>query len=126
MSSSLTYFVHCFYLAAGEDYDAISEAVVFNSESVLVQPLCVEINITDDDVVESIEQLSVTLTSLSPDQLSDDTPQATVTIKDDNDSKLPTNISGAACTTLVAVSCVGENLWSYQRMLLPHSGSVPL
>ncbi len=79
--------LYLFSLAAGEDYDAISEAVVFNSESVLVQPLCVEINITDDDVVESIEQLSVTLTSLSPDQLSDDTPQATVTIKDDNDSK---------------------------------------
>ncbi len=74
-------------LAAGEDYDAINESVVFNSDSVLVQPLCVEINITDDDVVESTEQLSVTLTSLSPDQLSDDTPQATVTIEDDNNSK---------------------------------------
>ncbi len=69
--------------AAGEDYTAVSETLIFTNDTVF--PVCIEITILQDGIVELTEEFSVILTSLSPDELVVIAQQASVLIADDND-----------------------------------------
>ena len=67
---------------AGSDYESVSSSLMFPAGSINGSTQCINITITDDEVLEADETFTVTLTTTTP-RVMVGTAQTTVTITTD-------------------------------------------